>query len=130
MQACICQLKKRLELRYRIETASCGDAPDTITITRICIDLCSISSAKTLSDARGMFLALRLRHPPDLTHCVQQRNVLDSGVVETTPPKFDIIMDPSGEAGAFGSPTAFHCLRFARKKDYDCLLYTSPSPRD
>lgn len=95
--------------------------PDTIVITRICIDLCSIKSAKTLSHARGqaMFLALRLRHPPDLTQCVEQRSTLDSGLLDTAPPKYELIKDPSGDVRAFGSPTALHCVRFASKRDYD-----------
>lgn len=119
MQACICQLKKRIEMRQKVEVCSLGDKPDILTTTRICIDLCSIKSAKTLSHARGMLLALRLRHPPHLSQSFQERGTLDSGNIDTTPPKYDLVADPSKEVGAFGSPTAYHCVRFASKEDYE-----------
>ena len=118
LQACVCQLKKRIELRHKLESYSRGDS-DKITVTRICIDLCSIKSATTLSDGDGLFLAWRLRHPPHLSKSFQERSTNESGASDTTPSKFELVVDPSEDTGAFGSPTAYHCVKFASKEDYD-----------
>lgn len=114
----MCQLKKQIELRHKLESYSRGDS-DKITVTSICIDLCSIKSAKTLSDGDGLFLALRLRHPPHLSKSFQERSTNESGASDTTPSKFELVVDPSKDMGAFGSPTAYHCVKFASKEDYD-----------
>jgi hypothetical protein len=119
LQACVCQLKKRIELRHKVEKCCVGDTADKTTITRICIDLCSIKSATTLSDGRGLFLAMRLRHPPHLSKCFQERSALDSGTVNAALPKYELVADPSKAIGAFGSPTAHFCVGFASKRDYD-----------